>query len=551
MQCCQQSWCFLLIMIFFSLYLMALRTLPTFKTGMKNSLIIPRNFNVQHNTETQNIIIPEFKDIKNQRLDAPSIFTWGSDLHRMGLIDVKKSVFNLTRQIIRRGETFSIIINAHDQYGRQRVRGGDFLFATLTSTDSSTAGKVIDFNNGTYEVIFFAAWTGTTKINIILVHTFEALHFLKTVLWPMEKRVFWTGTFAHNHHSEFTLCEVKSVGTWDNKCEFPEPGALGGNTLLCEKPKTLPCSSLVSLTSKKSGFDVIDAIFNKLREKHADIFSQNVSYVQFTNGPKQLIIQESEVKWIREAENFTDMISIRPCGPDLPLPLSDGFWSGKKWNSFACDTKRWTAGQVEKCLRGKRVFFTGDSTTRQWGDELLRILGLKPTTHSRFLTKLHNPIINFQFRFHKYWLGSVKEGVYDGQFESDLLDSLTSSDCEYIVVISPWAHYCQWTRISFTDRLLYIKSAIKRFRARCPDAPVIIKTSHPRYHGFSGIIPLSSDGMLFEVRRMLQEIFSGMGLHFIDIWAMNLAYPVPNVVHMPREVIYEELQMFFTHVCNN
>ena len=115
----------------------------------------------------------------------------------VGRINVNRTVISMKSpgRPVKFGDFFSVIIEAHDSYGRHSSTGGDFFCANIRSRQANAAGKITDFNNGTYEVIFFAAWPGVVSIEINLVHPSETIDFIERELWPMEGRVVWTGNF--------------------------------------------------------------------------------------------------------------------------------------------------------------------------------------------------------------------------------------------------------------------------------------------------------------------------------------------------------------------
>ena len=112
--------------------------------------------------------------------------------------------------------------------------------------------QIFDFNNGTYQIDFLAAWTGNATINIILVHPSDAVWFLEDVVWQTEDKIFWRAKFEKGNTTEITNCSLKSPGTWGSKmCAYPQPSANGRTAFVCGKPSQLPCGAIQSHTSDK------------------------------------------------------------------------------------------------------------------------------------------------------------------------------------------------------------------------------------------------------------------------------------------------------------
>ena len=87
-------------------------------------------------------------------------------------------------------------------------------------------------------------------------------------------------------------------------------------------------------------------------------------------------------------------------------------------------------------------------------------------------------------------------------------------------------------------------------RKKCPDVKIVLKGSHARDHESFSSVLYSSDFFLKEIDEINRDAFSGIGVWYLPIWAMNMAYPTENSIHMPLPVILEELRMFFSYVCD-
>ncbi len=236
-----------------------------------------------------------------------------------------------------------------------------------------------------------------------------------------------------------------------------------------------------------------------------------------------------------------------------------GYWTGNIWNAVSCVTKQWTdKKEAGKCIRNKSLYFLGDSTTRQWVVTLLKLLqeqeeNIEPFTKGiRCIGYFRKYNFNLTFQFHPHRLGSYKDKPLNGQkFFVEILDSLRDSRCNYVVTVSLWAHFAQWWLPAYKERLRLISKAIRRFKKRCPDAPVIVKGPHVRHDSDSPPVGLlmHSDYIMFKIKAIMEEILNIDGVYYIDIWNMNLAYPAKKTTHMPEEVIQQEVNLYLSSIC--
>lgn len=74
-----------------------------------------------------------------------------------------------------RGRQLDILLLVRDHLGCRKEYGGDFLRARMSSPDlkAGAAGKVTDFNNGTYLVSFTLFWEGQVTLPLLLIHPSE------------------------------------------------------------------------------------------------------------------------------------------------------------------------------------------------------------------------------------------------------------------------------------------------------------------------------------------------------------------------------------------
>ncbi|XP_071955484.1 NXPE family member 4-like [Antedon mediterranea] len=448
-------------------------------------------------------------------------------------------------QSVNAGSYFSVIIEARAINNSHSRKGGDFWYATIRNKVVNVAGKITDFDNGTYEAKFFAAQPGEYDVEITLVHPSKTTDFIENVLWPMEDRVVWNGNFTSNDNKthEIKRCKLKVHADYNNTCVYSFPLALGTTELVCDKPneKMFTCDSLTSLKSKNT---YIERHFSYLFSDNSALFQKSVTYVRILNGPLKINITET-------SENT--VYHLPECKADLPATISDGFWMKNSWTSLRCKSKQWSRVEIRKCVKGKQLYFFGDSTTRQWNGGLLDLLGLRKSNMTKYpnakKTYHSSDVVNLTFHFHPFTLGVTNSPYRIGRWEYEIMDNLDTRICNYIIMISPWAHYTQWVKERYIERLYLLRQTILRLRKRCPNTVFVIKTPKPRNHDTGTSLLYAGDKLIYDIRSFFLDVFKNIGIHIIDVWDMNLAHPSKSTIHMPIRIIYQELYLFLSHVC--
>ncbi len=237
---------------------------------------------------------------------------------------------------------------------------------------------------------------------------------------------------------------------------------------------------------------------------------------------------------------------------------SDGFWTHNTWYSFLY-TNQWTnATDFQNCLRNKHLILLGDSTTRQWAENsgipyLLHLVnGIYREEVPNIFFENEYPQINLtvSYRFHPQTITAERAPFRLYRYFVDILDSIPTDECsKTIVVLSPWAHFVQWTRDSYTQRLVKLKEAVNRLRTRCRTIPIIVKGCHLREHVINTAKWGWSDYLLKQMNEIMKETFNGTGTWFLDVWDMNLSYPSKKFIHMPTYVVHEEIKLALSYIC--
>ncbi|XP_077994397.1 NXPE family member 3-like [Glandiceps talaboti] len=445
---------------------------------------------------------------------------------KMGMTSIQttRAYFFEGKSKFKTGDYVHIVIEAYDNSGRRRQRGGDFFETVMHNAglEKRTAGRVVDYGNGTYSVYFYAAWQGTADFYINLAFTREAILFLKNDILKTEPQGVWQAAFGIGNISEITNCSILSDGTWEDVCEFTNPIALGKTVYICKRPENFTCENVVSISH----------FFTALQRVTTARIAGSTSL--FESGIYNGRLQHADLKAI-----FTGPIvqlKLPPCGPDIPVPLSDGYWADNTtFVPLMCRSQQWSDEEVKTCLLNKRLYIYGGSTMGQVSRSF----------------KFDFPIFK-TFTFLALRLGRFVQPVTSVNFESDVIDTIPQEVCNNstaVFIVNFSFHFASWTTRPYIERLFQAKLAIVRFLNRCPGSMVLIRLSNPRENDQINQRVHSSDWILYDQNRMIRRVFAGIGVRFIDVWDMVLSHHEPNVVHMPMYIIKQQVEMMLSYMC--
>ncbi|XP_077994404.1 NXPE family member 3-like [Glandiceps talaboti] len=466
--------------------------------------------------------------------------TFNSGYGSLGLLSISKSkLFLASRDNVRKGDYVHAVMESYDNYGNRRLRGGDFLSAVMLNKKrcTGTAGRVIDYGNGTYSIYFYAGWKGDAIITVNLIHYREGISFLNYLRGVGSKHLQWTANFTDGKLHESKTCTITNEGIWEDKCYYVNPLSLGKTALICEKPDNLPCKAL-STTSHDLGFmenttaeDIqrMSHLFRRLMKVLPHRTLQRLVQIPSTPHLHSRVMKFYDVVTI--AITFTQS---KLCGPDLPVTLSSGYWKDNlTFVPLMCRSQQWLEEDMEKCLLGKHLYFYGDSTLAQI---------------TRFLGPLRNA--NFTKKYVLLRAGSPIQAIENFIFEADYIDGI--HDCHAmtpVVIMNACFHFAGWTTSAYLDRLFGIKFAVLRLLKRCPSAIVIIKLAHPRDNLTSTQSVHSANYIFYDMDRMIRRVFGGIGVRFFDIWDLVLSHSARNTIHMPMYVINQEFHLMLSYIC--
>ncbi|XP_077985277.1 NXPE family member 1-like [Glandiceps talaboti] len=448
---------------------------------------------------------------------------------KMGMTSIQttRAYFFEEKSKFKTGDYIHVVIEAVDDNGRRRHRGGDFFEPVMYNTKlkKSTAGRVVDYGNGTYSVYFYAAWQGTAYFKINLAFTREAILFLNHDILYAEPQGVWQATFGNGNNSEITNCSLLSEGTWQDVCEYTNPTALGKTVFICKRPENFTCENFVSYRH---------SIQDTNRVTSSRIRGSTLLFERWKYNGK---LQHTDLK----AEITGPIIQpkLPLCGPDIPVPLSDGYWADNKtFVPLMCRSQQWSDEEVNTCLSNTKIYIYGGSTMYQ----------LRNSFRDDF------PVPNHTLRLSIVALKVTPsfQAVTTLNFESDVIDTIPQKVCtnsRVVFIVNFSFHFVTWTTSTYLEKLFHAKLAIVKFLNRCPGSMVLIRLSNPRENDQINQRVHSSDWILYDQNRMIRRVFGGIGVKFIDVWDMVLSHHEPNVVHVPMYILKQQVEMMLSYIC--
>ncbi|XP_070552291.1 NXPE family member 3-like isoform X1 [Ptychodera flava] len=446
------------------------------------------------------------------------------------------------------GDTIHITVITYDDEGRRRSQGGDLWYAVMYNDFQNTrsAGRVVDHDNGTYSIYFYAAWKSYAFVDVTLVYTRLATQWLRYIWWPAGNKETWVGHFRAYEKNEQTYCALRRDAAMDTEasCIFRNALATGNTSFICGAPPTLPCSALhstsVNYTSiGKSAVELVDG------KEH--LFNSSVTMASI---PQVVTIKVKEKRTLAVDDTLPTCRKVFSAYDQQV----GGYWLGNKWMSLICDVRSWEKAplsEIRNCLAGKQIFALGDSV-RQFYEGLIELAGfLKSRTHRpTYHEIIWTTNTNFTFYSPPWPAASIPVNVNDTKYEVDIIEGLHNLSCNYVIIISSYINFLRWPRESYKERMVLVRDALLRLRERCPNTFIAIKGTKAKEHVEPGSHIHSSDYILYEMNKFLSKLFRRKGFYFLDVWEMNLSHPAPNRSSMPVPLIRQEVSLFLSLLCS-
>ncbi|XP_067669919.1 NXPE family member 3-like [Haliotis asinina] len=446
-------------------------------------------------------------------------------------------------------ETVNIRIVLKDRKSKPKTRGGDMLVVWMKDRrrKASSAGYVIDHDNGTYTGVLRTMWTGQAVIYVAILSSRERMTFIY--------KTFRTGFFGKHVYCLFDA---------QNITETTE-GYLDERFLKKE--------TLCNLTAENWGVP----FYCTKPEKHGFECHHwsRVNTVHFKPVPT-----EADTSWYRSCafEKLQDWIHIRvssvkaaavfsisPCGKKrfrdswvTPSPI--GFFCNSTWRQRKCFNILST-NDYHQCLTNRSLRVFGDSTVRQFFTVLYKTLNLKMRTGPWFLGQKLTSHKRYYYmeayeERHNYTVAWIPHGLPMSYFNANRtairpvfvrLDEIPSGSSD-IILINLYAHFNLFPVHIFRDQLKRTRISIQKLLTRSPNIKLAIKGPHNYIHPISNHTLGGLWGPIYE--SIIKQEFVALydRVFYLDVWDMTIAVENANV-HPDEHVVSMMIHTFLGYLC--
>ncbi|XP_020569712.1 NXPE family member 3 isoform X1 [Oryzias latipes] len=434
------------------------------------------------------------------------------------------------------GDELGVLIKMYNFHGKPKKSGGDFLLARLHSPSllAGVAGKVVDHLNGSYSALFPLLWEGNVQVQVVLVHSSEAVTVLQQLNRMQPHRIYFQSLFRSGSLTETTTCNVYINASQQQVCNYTDLHT--GEQWFCYKPKKLSCDARV--THAMGGFK--KNITHQEEMLFQSGINMKVSIPPSTHPNISVHPREDQTRGIG------DIVRTEPSGY-----YYGGAWrplDGTKVHQFNSSTA------VSQCLRGKGLHLFGDSTIRQWFEYFIASFpGLKKfDLHS---SKQAGPLMALDYpnnilvtyRCHGPPIRFANVPVTQLRYIANELDHIDGGP-NTVVVIGVWSHFSTFTADVYIQRLQNIRKAVVRLLSRAPRTLVVIRTANPKALTVYETLT-NSDWYSIQGDKLLRAVFKGLDVHLVDAWDMVLAHQLPHNLHPQPPIIKNMIDVLLSYIC--
>ncbi|XP_062995623.1 NXPE family member 4-like isoform X3 [Elgaria multicarinata webbii] len=435
------------------------------------------------------------------------------------------------------GDHLMVRLDLYDGLGKRKEYGGDFLRARIYSLSQSAAasGLIKNYRNGTYLVNFTLFWEGDARVSLLLIHPSEGASALWTARKKGYDKIAFKGRFLNGTSEVLTECGFNR-GPTAELCAYLDDR--DQEAFYCVKPKNVPCEAFLSLKSYNTPISYLTDLEQSLLQR---------SSIGIEIPQKFANIQ------IKSCKSNKRTTSTK-CWVGMSSPFPSGFVWQNQWHPVFCNRPNFNSlEQIYTCLNGKLIYFMGDSTVRQWMENLQRRVKKLQYLDTHSFGKPQELIavdvagnIQIQWKKHSHpYISSLEYSVKGHSYIARDIDTV-AGDKDTAVVISLGQHFRPFPIEFFIRRAINVRKAIQRLLLRSPDTRVIIKGENIRemdidqerfsdFHGYAQYLAL-------------KDVFRDLNVTFIDAWDMTTAYNTNNV-HPQDNVVSNQINMFLSYIC--
>ncbi|XP_052813125.1 NXPE family member 4-like [Mya arenaria] len=470
-----------------------------------------------------------------------------------------------------------VLIRLYDVTGRPKSRGGDVVTVRALRLPSSgsmntkteepvavVAGTVTDNGDGTYVATVKVFWSGPTEIRAIIAsqyanscRRFLAMELYGDSVYSLKSPYGVWVIFQETNFTESTPCSaVPNVVGYDKICNLTKHNF--NMTIYCGQPKSrqLSCRSPIVLWTPRK-FDVLKRndsgiIFRPLVAELKNTIVLNIS-ASCSNTNRYFAGEKS----VYNFELNQTECKIRSALFSWNETYPTGLGVNHGWRMLHCrHTQVRDTATIRRCFAGKRFYVMGDSTVRQYFENI--ISKLNSSNHIRknvngllFTDPRQN--MHFEWSIHSmpYHCGGSVAKCVSSSIAGKLWDilykrSLSIDGSEIIILITMNTHLQKYPLEVLRRRLRSLVKPITMLKAKYPLSKVLFKGPHQ----------CSQDDKWFDVRIALmyreiiyEELNSILDkVIYLDTFSISVAYG-SIMLHPEGQTLDAQIDQFLAYVC--
>jgi len=457
--------------------------------------------------------------------------------------------------------TVYIHIQTFDQQNRSKTVGGDLLHVIVTSdhVDGRVGGHVTDHGDGRYTGVVRLLWTDKVHIHVQIGSVLENVCLRLQATEKFGNQVFtkekgW-GIRGFYRGNIWAPCGANAfICGYNTTCNFTE---INDNmSWYCGKPRdtNLQCSDIRAF--KTGPFDVSAATqFEKIILPTVETLQDSVTLTHNVDTAYKHLSNTSLEKCSRRSSVY----SWRE-GMDHP----SGYWFNRTWIFYNCSSSiRHDPAIYRQCLKGKTLYFFGDSTVKQYAEFFLeKIMNLQKKNNNDFKgdngdyhyrRALSGQGINLVYFKHAMPFHNPNfppKGITSIPTELARLSESEIPGTDLIIFVSYHTHFQAYPISEFKDRILKLVSAVKHLLSVKPKTKVFFKGPHFIHDD----IRWFDNRMSLFYRDIIHEAFSELAsdvtydVIYLDTWWVTVTHGNTDL-HPRGDAFIGQIQQLMTYLC--
>ncbi|XP_046546914.1 NXPE family member 4-like [Haliotis rubra] len=433
------------------------------------------------------------------------------------------------------GDEIRVNIDTYDSHGNKKNCGGDFLRLWMEDKrlGASVAGHVIDHNNGSYTGVIRALWEGAASIRCFIERRKEEIAMFYDIL--EKNHALWVPKreFVSNGFVESTECSIKP-DNFQSYCNFTDMNY--GFPWFCARPNKLKCEDWKNSWSENRGYPPDDPYqrsiyYLSVKGNDDDLPTKIHITVVYKNTLKDLQLSRPTTPCNRLPPEMTwRMVS--------PVGL---FFGGAFQPTLCLDNLSLTPKTYRRCLKNKRLWLHGDSTSQQFKRSLHYTLGIPDVSTGHNPQLLTDKEDNFSVSWYAhefpFFHGAERFAPTVNKPQHLLLDSLPDNT-EDIVVLYIYVHFNLVHPDVYREHIRVMVRSVGKLLSRAPKVTIAVRGPHAYYRSFAQEL-VSYWGLIYS--DILRKEFAPFAdrVVYLDFWDLTVAVG-PEHVH-PDMIIVKSM----------